>query len=70
MAMFVRFLFPAEESRMDLICDRPDLRVEEEREMAEWMIWTGLGSGGTRPGLEREVKQWSGKRAALHARRI
>ena len=38
MAMFVRFLFPAEESRIDLICDWPDLRLEKEREIAEWII--------------------------------
>lgn len=38
LAMLVRFLFPADESRIDLIFDWPDLRFSKETEIAEWII--------------------------------
>ena len=46
-AAVVLFLFPADESRIDFTIDCAVLRFSEETQMADWMIWTGLGFGGT-----------------------
>ena len=59
-AALVRSRFPAEESRIDFTFDWAVSRAWEEAAIAEWMICDGLGSGGTRPGSDREVRHWSG----------
>jgi hypothetical protein len=67
----VRFWFPAEESKMDLILDWAVWRLSEEIEMADWMSWrdVGLEEGACWESV-KEVSHGIGKRVALHAWRI
>ena len=69
-AALLRLRLPLEESRMDFTMDCPVLRLWEETEMADWMIWREVGLGGRGEDCVREVSQGCGKRVDWHASRI
>lgn len=59
--------FPADESRISWTMDWAVLRFSVDTQMADWMIWAGVGLGGTCLELTSEVSQVSGYRVAVHA---
>lgn len=53
----VRVRLSAVASRMDFTMDRAVWRFWEESEIADWIIWSGVGFGG-RLDWEREEWHW------------
>lgn len=48
MAALVRFRFPTEDFKMSFTMDLAVMRFWEETQMADWIIWRGVGFGGRR----------------------
>lgn len=66
LAAEVRFILPADDSRIDWTIDWAVLRFAEETEIADWIIWSGVGFCGTLE-LDKEDAQVSGNLVALQA---